>query len=109
MIFEMYKTARQKSAVEDYIKANLGGIIHAVIHNKAELKNLSSTDEIVVANAKCLARNVSSLIHVLSLLSSHGIRVYFAEENVCLHGSSKAAEILHILDTVSSRFKGAHQ
>ena len=105
MIIEMYKTAAQQKVVEQYIKANMGGIVNAAIHTKAELLKLKDTDQVVVASAKCLARNIASLIHTLSWLSSNGIRVYFAEENVCLTGCFRTAEILGVLDRVSSSFR----
>ena len=82
--------------------------MNAAIHTKSELLKLKETDQVVVANAKCLARNIASLIHTLSRLSSHGIRVYFAEENVCLASCFRTAEILGVLDRVSSSFRSPH-
>ena len=101
MIIEMYKTEAQRRVVEQYINANLGGIVNAAIHNKSELLRLKDSDEVVVANAKCLARNITSLIHTLSWLSHHGVRVYFAEENVCLKSCFRTSEILGVLERVS--------
>ena len=109
MIIEMYKTAAQQHVVEQYIKANLGGIVNAAIHTKAELLKLKDTDQVVVANARCLARNIASLIHTLSWLSRHGVRVYFAEENVCLTSCFRTSEILGVLERVSSSFRSLHQ
>ena len=108
MIIEMYKTAAQQHVVEQYIKTNLDEIVNAAIHTKAELLKLKNSDEVVVANAKCLARNIASLIHTLSWLSRHGVRVYFAQEDVCLTGCYRTAEILGVLDRVSSSFRSLH-
>ena len=109
MIIEMYKTAAQQHVVEQYIKTNLDGIVNAAINTKAELLKLKDTDQVVVANAKCLARNIASLIHTLSWLSRHGVRVYFAEENVCLTSCFRTAEIMGVLERVSSSFRSLHQ
>lgn len=101
MICEYYHNQYEHDLEDGYIKANLGGCVHAAFSKSERLSRLKEGDILVVANAATLSSDPVNLLWMVNHLSHRGVQIHFVEEDVVIRGNA-CDQTSHVIENILS-------